>query len=1040
MLSVDEFIQCCQVFLVNGSAGSAAQKEAHERLLVFQQLPTSWQVTLQVLMASCDKSAQSTPVPDSAKFISAQIVRFSIPMLADNDQILVRDSLLEYLRVAKNRGVSTTPAERLVCLAIASEVVYIASDWGSWKNRLQGALLDDPSSIRGLQLLLDILGGIPGELYSACSTAALNGLSSEPFEAMVREFHKEKNHVLQLVSETLSSASDVAPAALTVLQNWGHDTMPHVGMEFGLSCLDLSDGGLFGPLMDFVVSAKPEVSQLATEIICDAFAHMSNAPSIPYEKYHQEAVLVIRLAKQILTTEPVLAQTQAGLSSQSEIDEDDQRVVAARGLSKIAACIACGGSHYIFAGNWCLDVRRGEGCDDNFSLTYLNFLVRCTSFPVVSVVEPTLEFWYTLLEMPRQWTDVPGLSPGADWTAFVQLAMPVVEQVVSLLLQRCQFPQHFIQTNQLKSDHADVDDVRDLRREIGDVLLSLFTAWPSTSQTNALQGSFSCLEHIIQMVRASEQIHELDALLFVLDYMVELFDLDDIEQSDPVYIGVKQLWQVVIQEFARFPDHVLLLHGMSRYAPFELFNWISIAWVRLISSLVLPIQFDGPYYVSMTTAMVKGLKKRRVGLQVRGDCIQVLLATMNDDNVHATLSAFQAAYGDVLEALLRLGHNFPDAGMTLLVISDDSVDYVTLVNCAFPRLVTSLQGFTPNSNPNDVAAVFYLLARGLCGIQNLPIRNAFLVQEWTLIHPIALHHGSSNAKVRETAVELFIVMIPSCTHVDTLVAIVSLCLTWHDQSAAPNVLACLRVLASTQKMLHPQLLGYLTTAFRSCCAKFDYVPGSPDVRTRLLERFLHPHEDLAQEGIQIFLLMREVIRAAPEVLRGSSLLVEVLQFGCDVLAVDHKLPDVTDAVCSFFGDVLSQDIALPVLQQMAAAWIEALLIFVAISTVSSKTRCVSQVFHQALHAGDTDSHLRDVFSSALQHVLVQRQLFQQRMTSSDAFLLAQSMLGIKDRRKFQVFLGSMAMYIQGYGPPPWTAPQTKILSPRSPLHAVDILH
>ncbi|KAF0707981.1 hypothetical protein AaE_013398 [Aphanomyces astaci] len=123
------------------------------------------------------------------------------------------------------------------------------------------------------------------------------------------------------------------------------------------------------------------------------------------------------------------------------------------------------------------------------------------------------------------------------------------------------------------------------------------------------------------------------------------------------------------------------------------------------------------------------------------------------------------------------------------------------------------------------------------------------------------------------------------------------------------------------------------------------------------------------------------------------------------------------------------------------------------STISTKTRCVSNVFHQALHAGPVDSTLRGLvflgsflmwfyaFGAALHQVLVHGQLFEQRITAADAHVLTQSMLRLKDRRKFQVFLNTTSMYLQGYGPPPWTA-TSPVLSPRGATipSFLDVLH
>ncbi|OQR98614.1 hypothetical protein ACHHYP_08299 [Achlya hypogyna] len=1024
---MDEFIHCCDVLLVNGSAGSAAQREAHDRLLRFQQDPSAWQLVLRVLMSSMNGVA----ISEAALFIAARLLRSAIPVLEPSEQVHVRDHLIQFLCANRPRtSLSVKPVERLVCLALASAVVQVQQDWPSWKERLHSTLLQTQSTPLGLMLLLEVLSGIPGEIYSQCSLAGPGAQVAE----MVQAFQKDAIHVMNLIRETLVSIPDAAFVALTCLQNWGHDVMPVVEIEFGLCSVDLSEGQLFDVLIDLVVSPKVEVSQLAAEIIADTLSHTNSSPAlgnIPAQRYEREATLVVRVAKRIAATKPVILQATAALSAKESSEDsfmDDPNleaaVAVARGLAKVASIIAFAHSHCVFAGGWCEAIRRAEGCPTAFGEVYLEFLVLCTSFPDPSVTEETLEFWFFIFEMKKRWNDIPSLN---SWAEFLPAALPVVQQVVVLLIHKCQYPTWFLASNRLTSDHPAIDATRDLRRYIGDTLLNIFVNWPNSEGE---LGSYMCLETVVRLVQSSKDLQQVDALLFVLDYLVELFDFDDIDtDDDALYLAVQRLWQSAIEVFPSFPDHPLLMQGVS----------------RLVSSLVVSIQFEERYYTMLTVVLAQGLaypavcssaakallklsnalSKSKTSAAIKGECIQQLLAAIDRPDVLSTLFATPPAYGDFLEALLRLGAGLSDT------------DYMAVINCAFPRILSALRQMTKESNAAEVETVLYLLSRGLNGIRQPAMRDAFLSEHWSLVRPIAVDLFADNAKVRELAVGLFASVFPASTRLDLVLDILDTCVRWHRQYAAPYVLSCLGTFASScaaKPSLHPHLTAVLQSVFESVAAKLDYDPTAPleTMQARMHERFQRPQEDLGVETVQYFQMLRDAVPLVPEVVCRNPGFLEVLKLGCVLLSIDHQLPDVTDALCSFFVDALTADEAeTAAFATIADVLMNAILHLLAGTPTSSKKRCLQNIFFQVLQASTTRVAIRDVFAAALNRALLTTRVFPS-MAPTDALLLSQMLLGTREKRKFHVLTTTTATYLQGLGAAPWLTPTLYVTSPRSP--------
>ncbi|EQC35819.1 hypothetical protein, variant [Saprolegnia diclina VS20] len=789
---------------------------------------------------------------------------------------------------------------------------------------------------------------------------------------------------------------------------------------------------LFDLLIDLMITPKQDVSQLAAEIIADTLSHTNSSPAlgnIPAQRYEREATLVVRVAKRILSTKPVLLNAIHALSAK-EASEDafmddpslEAAITVARGLAKVASVIAFAHSHCVFAGGWCAAIRQAEACAPDVVEAYLAYLVLCTSFPDATVTEETLEFWFFVFEMKKRWNDIPSLS---SWSDFVPTALPVVQEVVVLLILKCQYPPWFFTTKSLTSDHPAIDATRDLRRYIGDTLLNIFANWPDV---DGRLGSYVCLETVVGLMTTSNDLPQVDALLFVLDYMVELFDFDDVDtESDGLFNAVQTLWESALAVFPSFPDHPLLMQGMC----------------RLISSLVVSMQFDDTYYQLVTSVLAKGLAspvvcapaakallklnnaltKSKATPATKAACIQLLLSAIDRPDVLATLFAAAPAYGDFLEALLRLGMGFSET------------DYMAVINCAFPRILSALRQMTRESNALEVEAVLYLLSRGLHGIRQASMRDAFVVEHWPLIRHITIDLFAHSGRVRELAIQVFTSILPASSRNDVVLDILETCVRWHRAYAAPYVLKCIGTFAqSCPPSLTPHLASVFDNIFQSLSEKLQYDLSAPleAMQRHMLERFKVAKDDLGAETTLYFQMLRDALATLPDLVGRPPLFLEVLKLACVLFSIEHQLPDVTDALCSFFIDALSTDaVDVDAFKMIASVLVDTMLRLLAATPISSKKRGLLNLLYQALQAANTRIAIREAFGAALHHALVVTRVFPS-VAPADALLLSQMLLGTREKRKFQVLATTTATYLQGLGAAPWLTPTLHVTSPRSP--------
>ncbi|GMF17236.1 unnamed protein product [Phytophthora lilii] len=196
----------------------------------------------------------------------------------------------------------------------------------------------------------------------------------------------------------------------------------------------------------------------------------------------------------------------------------------------------------------------------HFSTAFLELLLACSSYEDIDVVQPTLEIWFFFLEDNLSQNEVSWHLLDAAGQDHV---ISVLSRLVNALIERCKYPQWFVETNRIVSDDPEIDAVIDLR--------SLFSKWPRGHEKP--NGDYvSCVKGMSQMMADSKDIALIDALLFLLSYMVELFDVvssDSESEDDPSLFGRQESggMDVLLEALdctLDLPMHPLVINGIAR--------------------------------------------------------------------------------------------------------------------------------------------------------------------------------------------------------------------------------------------------------------------------------------------------------------------------------------------------------------------------------------------------------------------------------------------------------------------------------------------
>lgn len=303
-------------------------------------------------------------------------------------------------------------------------------------------------------------------------------------------------------------------------------------------------------------------------------------------------------AHHLLQTKPVFDQQP---TSGDSADADAQATIC-RGLSRIACSLAINHTAILFSP--AMNEKRkllatGAAMSDepalssSFSSAFLEYLLGCSAHQDIDVAEPTLEFWFFFLDKSTH--------SGSLWQLLTTVAeqehvLSLLGRLVNALIDHCRYPTWFIDSQQITSDDTEIEAVARIRRyvlcpklsscgptistdsllsyrEIADTLLSLFSKWPGLNGERV--GNFhSCVKGMVDLLFSSADIALVDAILFLLEYMIELFDIDSSDsdsdsgsEQDAVSQSSEgiQLLQSVLNNAHRLPTHPLIINGIARY-------------------------------------------------------------------------------------------------------------------------------------------------------------------------------------------------------------------------------------------------------------------------------------------------------------------------------------------------------------------------------------------------------------------------------------------------------------------------------------------
>ncbi|KAK1941707.1 hypothetical protein P3T76_006771 [Phytophthora citrophthora] len=712
-----------------------------------------------------------------------------------------------------------------------------------------------------------------------------------------------------LASERLWTA-EMMHKVLTVFQAEGEEVMTAVQTI-------LSNIGLIDVLFNVVNSGDEELAQLAAEIIADSFVYTVSAPVL------DNMVNAVFYARQrLVATLPVF---QSGVRSPAgEILSKVQQTTTSMNHAPL-----------LFSKNLSHEQQP------SLSTKFLELLLACSSYADIDVVQPTLEIWFFFLE-DNSWQL---LDPaGQDYV------VNVLSRLVNALIERCKFPQWLIEEQILTSDNPEIEAIADLRREIADTMLSLFSKWPGGPGKPA--GDYaSCVKGMRQMLSDSKDVALVDALLFLLSYMVELFDVvssDSESEDDPEFFrdpesGGIDVLLGVLDDALNLPIHPLVISGIARYLRSLSASLALPPSVYLRASMVI---CQGLQYPSSFPVAVQSLLQNSASItkyttaEERAPLLQALAGFCTT----LQSKAARGSEGDLLEVTFRIATGVSDA------VRVQSV------------------------NPAEASTSVYMVGRALGGVQDQQQGSALVDHLWSVVCPYLQQHRADDA-CRQAGVQFFLNVIPhlrkdSAQSIEA--QILEVCLWWYGEGVAPSILTCCTQIIARQRdnadflTSAEQVFERLLAGFRSKLrdTQNDSIGGKLS-----MESFLSQHHEAGRmipEVEQFMKLAREVLSSFPQVLlqcrpSGDPNMYWVcLDLATRLVKVDHQMQEMCDAACDFLLDAMRCQ-PEPILERIdvfTAEIIRVVLSFLGPRREYYRVRNLWDFLFQCLHAPQMSTEIR----------------------------------------------------------------------------------
>ncbi|CAH0518056.1 unnamed protein product [Peronospora belbahrii] len=964
-----EQLAACAQELFEGQQGSEAQHSANAWLMQFQFHEEAWHAALQLLQQPVYDPITHRPLA-APQLVAMQILRLKTQCewtcISTQQQQIVRQTVLKLLEMTCGTENGLSPvSRRIACVTLADIVVKSCRNWTSWKSDVQ-RLVDVGTAAqrqqKGAAMLADVLGAIPLQIL-----ASESAWTAQEMQQMLEIFQVEGDNVMTVVQMILASIPDERISALRCLESWIVGCVP-THEAFGLNASHLFARGLLDELFNAAISDNEELAHLAAGIIADSFAR--NASAVGSENMTKA---VLRSGYRLVEAIP-LFQSDMQFPTGNIMTKEQQTNVC-RGMSRIACSLAMNHASVLFLSQTVgtqasLDSLASKQ-QQRFSYTFLELLLACSSYDDIDVAQPTLEIWFFFLE------DSPSQNE-MSWQIFLDTTgldyvVSVLTRLVNALIERCKYPQWFIDRHQIVSDDPEIEAIADFRREIADTVLSLFSKWPRGHGEPA--GDYaSCVKDMCQMLSDCKDVALIDALFFLLSHTVELFDAissDSGSENDsnscqiPISSGIDVL--VGVFDYAlNLPMHLLVSNGVARYLRSLGASHALPPSVYLRASMIIcqglhcassfPVAIQSLLHSSSSIAKCTTIEERAPLLQ----------ALLQFSTTFQTITS-QNSKGDLLEVTFRIARGLSDA------------DFGTLCSSILSNLTVRVQ----STNSIEASSVVYMLGRAFGGIQD---DHGFVLIEqlWPLVKASLLQHRMDGTCRREGA-RFFLNAIPhlpkEAPH-PIEVEMLEMCLWWYGGDIAPDILTCCSRIILRQRG-NVSMQSSAEHAFEQLLAGFRkklYDVAGTESGALSMESFLsqrHEAEKMIPEVQQFLELAREVLSSFPQaLLRNRSNGEPSLYWICVDLAtrlmkVDHQMQEICDAACDFLLSAMrcQPEQILVRINIFAVDVVRAVLVFLGPKRQHYCARHLWDFLFQCLHASQISTQIRDGFLSAVSTVV-----------------------------------------------------------------------
>ncbi|KAG1685071.1 hypothetical protein DVH05_009761 [Phytophthora capsici] len=987
--------------LFEGDPGSAEQRTANAWIMQFQTREEAWQAALQLLETpACDAL---THQPLAAPQLAAmQILRLKTQHewthISEQQQEIVRQMLLKLLEMScTSDGNLSAVSCRIACVTLADIVVKSYKTWTCWKSdvqRLVDAGIATQRQQKGAAVLAEILGAIPLQIlaYERLSTA-------EMMHEMLTVFQADGEEVMTAVQMILSNIPEERSSSLRCLENWVVGCIPS-HETFGLTAAQLFSRGLIDVLFNVVDSGDEELAQLAAEIIADSFVYTASVSDSMVNA-------VLHSGHRLVATLPVLQSDVRLLTG--EMLPKAQQTTTCRCISRIACSLAMHHASLLLSNQPPDAVNPSQEGQPSLSTKFLELLLACSSYNDIDVVQPTLEIWFFFLE-DNSWQLLD--STGQDYV------VNVLSRLVNALIERCKFPQWFIEGQMITSDDPEIEAISDLRREIADTMLSLFSKWPGGPGKPT--GDYaSCVKGMRQMLSDSNDIALVDALLFLLSYMVELFDVvssdseseDDLELfQDPESGGIDVLLGV-LDCALNLPMHPLVINGIARYLRSLSASLALPGSVYLRTSMIIchGLQYPSSFPVAVQSLLHNSASiTKYTTAEERSPLLQALAQFCTTLQSKAT----PERGGDLLEVTFRIASGVSDA------------DFGALCSSILSNLTAGVQSV----NPTEASTSVYMVGRALGGVQDQQQGPALVGQLWPVVSASLQQHRVDDA-CRRAGVQFFLNIIPHLNKENgpaIEAQILEVCLWWYGDGIAPDILACCTQIITRQRdnagfqTSVEQVFERLLAGFRS---KLHDVQDTDSGDGRLsMESFLSQHHDadkMIPEVEQFMKLAREVLSCFPQVLQkcrpnGENMYWVCLDLATRLVRVDHQMQEMCDASCDFLLDAMRCQ-PEPILERInvfAAEIIRVVLSFLGPRREHYRVRNMWDFLFQCLHAPQMSTEIRGAFLAAVSTVVIEEGVLRSVLSEDVCFQMPGELRMRRHRHRFRQYFTQLVHAVE----------------------------